>query len=218
VKLADLLTLSRLGLAPLAALAYLYLPVDGFACFWVAAILCLVAEATDWFDGRVARARGQVTDFGKLGDPFCDVFFRIGVFLALVLPAGGTGFDVDPDRVPFLAPPRYADAEGGLGYGTVPWWPVLIMTLREIVAGALRSMAATRGLVLAARMSGKIKAFMQGATLLIVLLLPVVGSPPVATLWIAWALTWLCAGLSLYSILQYIVINRRTLAALLEAR
>ncbi|MHC5068024.1 MAG: CDP-alcohol phosphatidyltransferase family protein, partial [Planctomycetota bacterium] len=70
---ADQLTLARLILAPLAILAYLLLPIDGNACFWAAGLLCGLAEMTDWLDGKVARARNEVSDFGKLADPFCDV-------------------------------------------------------------------------------------------------------------------------------------------------
>ncbi|HYE04216.1 MAG TPA: CDP-alcohol phosphatidyltransferase family protein [Planctomycetota bacterium] len=239
LTLADRFTLARIVLAPLIVAAYLLLPVQWMLCFWTAGWLCGLAEYTDFVDGRVARARGEVSDFGKLADPFCDVFYRIAVFLVLLLPAGGVGYAVaavDGGRVErfgnsydivaadgihqlVFAVGFTADGAAILGAGLMPWLPVLLMTLREIVAGALRSMTATKGLVLAARASGKLKAWVQGVTLITLLGLP-------ACWWVRaqwhleaafWA-SWACAALSVYSILEYIWVNRGTLRQLVERR
>ncbi|MBA3845502.1 MAG: CDP-alcohol phosphatidyltransferase family protein [Planctomycetes bacterium] len=239
LTLADRFTLARIALAPLIVAAYLLLPMQWMLCFWGAAFLCAVAEYTDFIDGRVARARGEVSDFGKLADPFCDVFYRIAVFLVLLLPAGGVGYAVAASAAPRIeqfgnsydiiaagdihqlvfAVGFTADGSALLGAGLVPWLPVLLMTLREIVAGALRSMTATKGLVLAARASGKLKAWVQGCTLITLLALP-------ACWWVraAWHLeaafwaSWACAALSVFSILEYIWVNRATLRQLVERR
>lgn len=226
ITLADRITLARIALAPLAAAAYLFLPFNGFICLLVCGCICGVAEATDYFDGRVARARGEVSDFGKLADPFCDVFYRICMFLVLLLPAGGVGYQMtlmDTETgcgwYMLFLPPVYLlhDEPVQYGAGLVPFLPVLLMTLREIIAGALRSMAATKGLVLAARMSGKVKAWLQGACIITACGLPVFfGGPHVWQVWLITGFTWLCALVSVYSIIEYFVINRSVLSQLIQ--
>jgi CDP-diacylglycerol---glycerol-3-phosphate 3-phosphatidyltransferase len=234
MTLADKITLSRLLLAPLIIAAYLLLPMEHFLCFWFSGWLCALAEYSDYVDGRVARIRGEVSDFGKLADPFCDVLYRITVFLALLLPAGGIGYAVGAqpdvvreagyDIVPFHQVGQLVfvtGIDGGttMGAGLVPWLPVLLMAVREIVAGALRAMAATKGLVLAARSSGKIKAWLQGFTIITLLAFP-------ACFWhrSAWHLeyafwaTWICAVVSVASIIEYVWVNRLMLARLLDRK
>jgi CDP-diacylglycerol--glycerol-3-phosphate 3-phosphatidyltransferase len=224
LTLADRLTLARIVLAPMAAAAYLLLPVEHAVCFWVCGWICGAAEFTDWLDGRVARARGEVSDFGKLADPFCDVFYRLFMFLVFLLPAGGVGYAVPPDALAhwwrWLGPPVYAvDAHGVLGAAAVPFIPVLLMTLREIVAGALRAMAATQGIVLAARNSGKLKAWLQGVTLITVCGLPaLLGERSAWHLPLLAVLAWICAVVSVGSIIEYLWVNRRALAQLAAAR
>src|SRR4051812_27490240 len=96
LTLADKVTLLRLGFAPAIVAAYLWLPIEHMLCFWVTGWLCAFAEYSDLADGRIARKRGEVSDFGKLADPFCDVIYRMSVFLVYLLPAGGVGYPVFP--------------------------------------------------------------------------------------------------------------------------
>src|SRR4051812_17034484 len=109
MTLADKITLSRLGLTPGGVCGYLLLPVEHAWCFWAAGLLCAAAEFTDLADGWVARGRKEVSDFGKLADPFCDVLYRMSVFLAFLLPAGGVGYVV-------ISGSGYA----GHGYDAIP--------------------------------------------------------------------------------------------------
>jgi CDP-diacylglycerol--glycerol-3-phosphate 3-phosphatidyltransferase len=237
ITLADRFTLARLALAPCIVAAYLLLPVEWMLCFWVAGWLCAMAEYTDFIDGRVARARGEVSDFGKLADPFCDVFYRISVFLALIRPAGGVGWPVaaeagaqytfaaNYDDVVAYAGVRQLvfavgfDAQGRavLGAGLVPWLPVLLMVLREIVAGALRSMTATKGLVLAARWSGKLKAWLQGTAIISILAFPACWFElaPWHLVYAYWA-CWVCAVVSVASMAEYLWVNRGVLRSLID--
>jgi len=230
MTLADKVTLARLGLAPIIVCAYLLLPVEYSLCFWGAGVLCAIAEYTDLLDGRIARARGEVSDFGKLADPFCDVIYRLSVFLVLLLPAGGTGYPVPTDldtsdsalhtvKQLVFAVGRDENDVVVLGAGLAPWLPVLLMVIREIIAGALRSMTASRGLVLAARTSGKIKAWVQGAAIITIMAWP--------SCWFqlsSWHLTyaywacWVCALASVASIIEYIWVNRELLRGLIDRR
>jgi len=219
---ADQLTLARLVLAPAAVLTYLLLPAEGIGlCFYATAIICGVAEATDWLDGTVARARGEVSDFGKLADPFCDVIYRISLFLVLLLPAGGTGYAVPPGQagLNWIWQPLVFDLGAGLsGAGMMPFLPVLLMVLREIVAGALRSMAATKGLVLAARTSGKVKAWFQGTLIISCLAIPAILGMAQWNLLYNAVFCWICAALSVCSMAEYIFVNRGVLAQLVQRR
>ena len=54
--------------------------------------LLIFAELTDYFDGKYARMHNQVSDFGKVFDPFADVFLNITVFFCLVLSGYMPGF------------------------------------------------------------------------------------------------------------------------------
>ena len=191
MTLADRVTLARLGLMPVIVVAYLALPP--WLGFWVVGWTCALAEYTDLLDGRIARARDEVSDFGKLADPFCDVIYRIGVFLVFLLPAGGTAFAVGPDHLAYADIPGQLvilAADGTAHAGLLPWLPVFLMVLREIVAGALRAMSATKGLV------SESLWMLQWAT----------------------AAAWLCAGLSVISIGEYIWVNLPLLAQLIDRK
>jgi CDP-diacylglycerol--glycerol-3-phosphate 3-phosphatidyltransferase len=223
MTLADKFTLARLFLAPLAAIAYLFLPVEYNLCFWACGLLAASSEITDWLDGQVARARKEVSDFGKLADPFCDVFYRIFLFMVFLLPAGGSAYQgIDlPDGVlmDLVLPLEFDRADGAVVIGIAPFLPVLLMTLREIIAGALRSMAATKGLVLAARMSGKVKAWFQGTAIITAMGLPAFfGGPAAWHVWVNTGLIWFAALLRAYSIIEYLIVNRTVLAQLAQRR
>lgn len=55
---------------------------------WGAAAWVLAAVATDILDGILARARGEITDFGKKVDPFVDKLLILGLGLILTLKYG----------------------------------------------------------------------------------------------------------------------------------
>lgn len=220
LTLADRLTLARIVIAPVAVAAYLLLPATAplMLAFWCCGLLCGLAEFTDWLDGRVARRRGEVSDFGKLADPFCDVIYRIALFLALLLPAGGSGH-VPVAALPAWFGPLALHTEAGPRCGLAPFLPVLLMVLRELVAGALRSMTATKGLVLAARTSGKLKAWAQGFAIISILGLPALclGTAPWQVVY-ASVVCWICAVLSVGSIIEYLWVNRAVLKQLAQRR
>ena len=77
---ANLLTAARLPLAPIAVACLVTGTVWGTVA---AAVLALLLELTDLLDGRIARAYGTVSSFGKLFDPFSDAFCRFTLFLGL---------------------------------------------------------------------------------------------------------------------------------------
>jgi CDP-diacylglycerol--glycerol-3-phosphate 3-phosphatidyltransferase len=130
------LTCSRLVFGPLFILCFV--GPFGWAGKLLALLLGVLIEASDVLDGRVARRRGEVTDLGRLLDPFADSLSRLSVFLA------------------FLAE----------GYASV--WAVAVILYRDVLVAYVRIWAMRKGHVQAARLSGKAKAITQGATILVI--------------------------------------------------
>jgi CDP-diacylglycerol--glycerol-3-phosphate 3-phosphatidyltransferase len=138
---ADRITSLRLILAPLFFVIYL-LPVRGFfpglplpvysgPAGWTVPVLWalfVISEITDLLDGKVARARNEVGDFGKLYDPFADVLVRITYFLCFVMD------------------------------GILPVLFFLLVLYREFGILFVRILMMKKGIAMGARKGGKIKA------------------------------------------------------------
>ncbi len=134
------ITLSRLLLIPLIVFFYLadFIPYGRL----VATIIFIVACLTDFLDGYLARKNNQVTDLGKFFDSIADkVLIMTGMILIVAGPINGSA--------PVLWPQW-------LGITCI-----IIMLAREFIISALRQVAASRGIVLAADKGGKIKATVQ---------------------------------------------------------
>ena len=82
MNLPNVLTIARIGLVPVFALAYL--STENY--HWIAALLFATAAFTDWLDGYLARRLDQTTLFGAFLDPVAD---KLIVVTALVLLIGG---------------------------------------------------------------------------------------------------------------------------------
>lgn len=130
---------------PLAPMAVYCMMQDSVAGLALASGLALVLEATDLLDGWVARRYGVVTNFGKLFDPFSDAFCRYTLFL---------GF--------------YAIDVAAL-------WMVIAIFYRDATISFLRTVAATKSIVIHARQSGKLKAIVQGVGTQIIMLTLLIG-------------------------------------------
>ena len=115
--------------------------VLNFAFLNIAFISVVILELSDAFDGIVARARNQVTDFGKIFDPICDAISRQTIFLSFLL------------------------------VGAIPLWAFLVFLYRDSLIYLLRIMSAKDGVVLAASASGKVKAISQAVATFLILIL-----------------------------------------------
>ena len=82
-NVANVLTVVRILLAPV--FVYLLLLDDGQMgpVRWVAAVLFIVAIATDGVDGHIARSRNLVTDLGVLLDPIADKILTLSALVVL---------------------------------------------------------------------------------------------------------------------------------------
>ena len=129
MNLPNKLSILRIILVPVLMFFYLasFIPYGK-----ILAILVFIAAAiTDLYDGKIARKTGQVTDLGKLLDPVADKLLYTCSLLLIV--ADGT-----------IAAPF------GIIFFT-------IIFLRDSIVNGLRQIAAAKGVVIAAGMSGKIK-------------------------------------------------------------
>jgi len=136
LTLANITTLIRIFVSPIFLFAYLEYESFGISYTVLPYILLffLVAlELSDVLDGYLARRFDQVTELGKLLDPMADSIYRISIFLAFTRP---------PVSLPILF--------------------VFLFIYRDSVISTLRTICALRGVTLAARRSGKIKAALQG--------------------------------------------------------
>jgi CDP-diacylglycerol--glycerol-3-phosphate 3-phosphatidyltransferase len=137
MTLADKITTLRLILAPLFFIVY-FLPVFFPPWFangaqWTVPVLWalfIIAELTDMFDGMAARKRKEVGDFGKLFDPFADTLMQITLFFCFVI-----------DKVfPVEAAALF-----------------LLILYREFGVQFIRNLMLRKGIVMGARIGGKVK-------------------------------------------------------------
>ncbi len=134
-NLAIALTLSRILIAPIFAFFFVrsFHAASPSLWLWTAVGLAALIELSDALDGSIARARNQVSDFGKLLDPMADSLSRQTIFLSFMICA---------DHI-------------------IPLWMFLIFLYRDAILSILRIMCAYHGTVLAARRAGKLKAVVQ---------------------------------------------------------
>lgn len=151
MNLPNKITLCRICLIPLFVFFFLadFVPYGKL----IAAFLFATACFTDFLDGNIARKRGLVTNMGKFLDPIADkVLVMAGLIVAIACPITANG-GVNP-------------AQPILGPSWVGIVAVVIILAREFVVSAFRQIAATKKLVLAADMYGKVKAVFQFITLI----------------------------------------------------
>ena len=138
MNLPNKLTLLRIVLiVPFLEVLYLELP----GASYIALAIFIAASLTDMLDGRIARQRNLVTDFGKFADPLADKMLVTAAMLWFV------------ER------------------GQMPAWAVLIVIVREFAVSGLRMVASDQGRVIAAGWSGKVKTAATMVCIVVMLLL-----------------------------------------------
>lgn len=136
MNLPNKLTLSRIILVPFFVASLL---INFPFHTAVALVIFVVATFTDMFDGKIARSRGLVTDFGKFADPLADKILVLSALLCFVQ----TG---------------WCDCVA-----------VIIVLFREFSVTSIRLVAASKGKVVAANIFGKIKTVTQLVAIIAVL-------------------------------------------------
>lgn len=105
--------------------------------FLIATIIFMVAAFTDHLDGKIARERGLVTNFGKFADPLADKIMTMAAFISFV------------------------------ELGLIGSCAAIIILAREFMVTSIRLVAASSGKVVAANMWGKAKTVSQILAILI---------------------------------------------------
>jgi len=131
LNVPNALTVLRILLVPVLVVALL----DESASPWLAAAVFAVASFTDMVDGYIARARRQITTFGKLMDPVADKLLIIAALVVLV----------SQDRVPA--------------------WIAMVIIAREFAVTVTRLAATGQGVVISANWWGKAKTTVQVAAI-----------------------------------------------------
>ena len=135
MNLPNRLTLMRIILIPFMMFFYLANFIPYGIGKLVALVIFIVAALTDLLDGKIARKRNIVTNFGKFLDPIADKILTSTVLLLII-----------------------AD-------GTIPNpWGAIIVTIiiaREFMVSALRQLAASKNKIISADYFGKFKAVLQ---------------------------------------------------------
>ena len=94
-------------------------------------VLFSLASISDYLDGKIARSRKLITNFGILMDPLADKIMVCSAYIAFV------------------------------GRGWIEAWMVVIVVARELAITGLRLLAASKQVVLAAERFGKHKTISQ---------------------------------------------------------
>jgi CDP-diacylglycerol---glycerol-3-phosphate 3-phosphatidyltransferase len=132
----NVLTVLRIMLVPALVVALLGNTPAGDV---LAAMVFALASLTDFIDGYLARAREQVTTFGKLMDPLADKLLIVAALISLV------------------------------SLHRLAAWIAMVIITRELAVTVLRLGATQAGVVIAANAFGKLKTCLQIAAILAVI-------------------------------------------------
>ena len=116
------------------------------AVYLAICIVFIIASITDKIDGDLARKNNEITDFGKFLDPVADKLLVNSIIIYLTIP-------------------HFNEVQM-----TIPLYCVIIMIVRDLVVDALRLVASSKGVVLAANNWGKAKTCLQMVAIPLVLL------------------------------------------------
>jgi len=133
----------------------------------LALIFFSLAGVTDFLDGKIARDRKLITNFGALMDPLADKVMICSAFITLVERHMGA---MVRDQLPVVFHlGNYAV------YAKVEAWMVVIIVARELGITGLRLLAASKNVVLAAERYGKHKTISQIAAIIALLMMDAYG-------------------------------------------
>ena len=178
MNLPNKLTLLRVCMIPF------FVVFARMGAFWaqcVAVAIYALACVTDALDGRIARSRNLVTNFGKFMDPIADKLLVMSALIVLT------------------------------GQGRMPDWVCILILAREFLVSGFRLVAVENGVVIAAGPLGKLKTvFQMISTVALMLLVSASGQHPLgqAGYVIANILMYIALALTVVSGADYIVRNR----------
>jgi len=130
----NLITLARfvLSIAVFALMSYDHF----YAAFWV----FIIAASTDWVDGYVARRTNQVTQLGRILDPFCDKIIICGAYILIAIETSNFS---------------------GSHWSLITGWMAVVVVGRELLVTMLRGYIEQHGGDFSANRAGKLKMVFQ---------------------------------------------------------
>ena len=160
MNLPNKLTVLRVIMVPFFVF-FMLTDVAGGAGKWIALVLFCLASLTDMLDGKIARARNLVTNFGKFMDPLADKLLVCSAMICLI-PSGKLDAAI-----------------------------VIVIIAREFIISGFRLVASDAGIVIAASYWGKFKTVFQMAMIIVLIsdlggVFDLIGT---VLVWIAVALT-----------------------------
>lgn len=133
-RLPNWLTWARIGAVPVVVALLVADEGREGAARWWAVVVFVVAAFTDFLDGYLARRWHVITSFGKLADPIADKVLVLATLLMVVIVDG------------------------------IPWWPLVVLVIREVWVTVGRLQVAST-VVIAASRGGKLKTALQLAAI-----------------------------------------------------
>jgi CDP-diacylglycerol--glycerol-3-phosphate 3-phosphatidyltransferase len=146
MNLPNAITVGRIVAAPFIGILPFF---PSAAIRFSAFALFVVAAATDYVDGHLARTSNNVTDTGRLLDPLADKLLLFATLIPMSILMAG--------RANWMAPLLDRSGEASslafmtpVGSVPLPWWVVLIIVSREVFMMIFRQAAARKGHVISA--------------------------------------------------------------------
>jgi cardiolipin synthase len=174
------LTLARVLAVPVI-IALMFIP--GEAVRWIVAVLFLAAGLTDWFDGWLARRRGQTSAFGRFLDPIADKLLTASILVMLVASFAIAGVHVVA---------------------------AILIIAREILISGLREFLAGDRVAVPVTYLAKVKTTLQIAAILVLILAPALGETIHV---IGLVLLWLSAAATVITGADYLAKGMRHILA-----
>lgn len=122
--------------------------IDSFWANIFALLVFIAASITDYYDGVIARKQNMVTTFGIFLDPLADKLLVTSAFILFV----------------------------GIYTLNIPAWMVICIIAREFIITGLRSIAASKNIIIPASMAGKVKTTSQMIAIITILVILVVNA------------------------------------------
>ena len=126
----------------------IFMIIDSFWANIIALLIFIAASITDYFDGAIARKQNTITTLGIFLDPLADKLLVTSAFISFV----------------------------GIYTLNVPAWMVICIIAREFIITGLRSIAASKNIIIPASMVGKVKTTSQMIAIITILVILIVNS------------------------------------------
>lgn len=172
MNVPNILTVLRMALVPVFIVTVLY--INNIA----AMVIFIIASATDWLDGYLARKNNEITNFGKFMDPLADKMLVTSALICFV------------------------------SLGWMPAWVAIVVVSRDLAVDGLRMIAASRSIVMAAGMTGKVK---TAVTMVCIPVMMVFGQAGIGILTVNNVCSLIILALNIISMADYFMKNGKVI-------